>query len=188
MRPEFRRHAERAHAHAVFCHGVGDVVLEPARPHVERRREIQNMRIGGLLEIGNARLRTDEGAADVDAEHEIEALHRRGERAGERDRARIVDECIDAAERVGNAFRSSSDRGLVAHVELQRQRPATGGFDFLGDAVDGACQPGMGVGGLAGDHDVGAVARAAQRDLAADAAARTGDENRFSLQPRHLLS
>ena len=53
------------------------------------------------------------------------------------------------------------DGVVVAHVELQRQRAAAGGFHLRGDAVDGSGELRMRLDGLAGHHDVGAVARAA---------------------------
>src|SRR6185436_19351651 len=53
---ELARHAQYAHAHAVFRHGVRDVRREPARVHVERRREVENMRVLGALEMRQAGL------------------------------------------------------------------------------------------------------------------------------------
>ena len=83
--PELLRHAEHAHAHAVLRHRVRDVRREPLRLHAQRRRQIEDVRIASrlrrLLEIRQARLRADERAAHVDAEHQVEALHRRFERA-----------------------------------------------------------------------------------------------------------
>ncbi len=52
---EFRRHAQHAHAHAELRHRVGRVTAEPARRHVERRRQHQHMRIGRLLQIAECR-------------------------------------------------------------------------------------------------------------------------------------
>ena len=45
-----------------LAHRVGDVRREPARLHVERRREVEDVGVGGLLEMRNARLRAQEGA------------------------------------------------------------------------------------------------------------------------------
>ncbi|MOA44759.1 hypothetical protein D3C78_1670800 [compost metagenome] len=74
---------------------------------------------------------------------------------------------------------------LLAHVQLQRQCLAAGRFDFGGDAEDGAGQFRMRLGALRRDDDIGAVARRAQGDLAADAAAGAGDEQGLALQ-RHM--
>jgi hypothetical protein len=65
---------------------------------------------------------------------------------------------------------------LVADVDHARQRLAAGGLDLVGCGVDRAGQLGVRLGGLGGDDDVGAVARRAQRDGQADAAAGAGDE------------
>ena len=72
---ELRAHAQRAHRHAELRHRVGDVVLEPFGLHVERRRQIQDVRVGGLLQVRNARLGDQERAARVDLVHQVEALH-----------------------------------------------------------------------------------------------------------------
>ncbi len=101
-RAEFLGHPENAHAHPVLGHRVGDMVAEPFRVEVQRRRQRQDVRIAPgacrRVEVRQARLRTEERAADIDVEHQVETLHRRRERAGEADRARVVDEDVDAAE------------------------------------------------------------------------------------------
>ena len=79
-------------------------------------------------------------------------------------------------------FDGGDDVGFVADVDDQRQRLAAGLFDFLGGGVDRAGQFRIGIGGLGGNRDVGAVARGAQRDRQANAAARAGDEEGFSLR------
>jgi hypothetical protein len=58
-------------------------------------------------------------------------------------------------------------------------------LDLLGRRVDGARQLRVRLGGLGGDDDVRAVARRAQRDGEADAAAGAGDEQRASLERGH---
>jgi hypothetical protein len=40
-------HAQHAHAHAVFGDGVGHVLFEPASIEVQRRRDVENVRIFG---------------------------------------------------------------------------------------------------------------------------------------------
>ena len=125
---ELLGHPQHAHAHPVLRHRVGDVVPEPFRVEVERRGEREDVRIAPRgrrrLEMRQAGLRAEERAAHVDAEHQVEALHRRRGGAGEADRARVVDEDVDAAE----ALRGRLDRGLhrvfVADVAGDRQRVA----------------------------------------------------------------
>ena len=88
------------------------------------------------------------------------------------DRARVVDADVDAAE----ALDGLRDRGghllLVADVADDRQRLAARRLDRLGGGVDGALELRVRLGGLGDQRDVGAVARGAQRDREADAAAR----------------
>ena len=126
----------------------------------------------------DAGLSAQEGAARIDALHQIVALDRRLERAGQIDGARVVDEDIDAAEGLDGPGDRVIDLGLLADVDLERQRLAAGRLDLLGRAVNGAGQLGMRLDGLGGDRDVGAVARGAQRDGQADAAAEPPVMNR----------
>ena len=50
-------HAEDAHGHAVLGHGVGHVVAEPARVHVERRAQGQDGRGRAALQVRQGRSR-----------------------------------------------------------------------------------------------------------------------------------
>ncbi len=99
---ELLGHPQHAHAHAVLGDGIGDVILEPMRPQVQRWRQVQYVRVaagsGGAEQVWQARLRAQERAAHVDAEHQVEALHGSCQRAGEADRAGIVDQDVDAPE------------------------------------------------------------------------------------------
>jgi hypothetical protein len=104
------------------------------------------------------------------------------ERGGERYRARVVHQRVDSAERIHDALHGRRDRVGVAHVELKRERLAAGRLHFLRDAVDRALETRMGLGGLAGHDDPRSVARAAQSDLAPDAAACPRDEDRLALE------
>ena len=95
-------------------------------------------------QVRQAGLRAGEGAAHVDAEHQVEALHRRRQRAGQADRAGVVDQDVDAAEALDRRRDRRRHRGFVADVAEQRQRLAAGAFDLLGRRVDGARQLGIG--------------------------------------------
>jgi hypothetical protein len=74
------------------------------------------------------------GAAHVDAEHQVEALHRRGRRGRQADRAGVVDQDVDAAEALHRRLHRGGHGALVADVGLHRQRLAAGGLD-LGRAL-----------------------------------------------------
>ena len=56
------------------------------------------------------------------------------------------------------------DGVVVAHIQLDRQRPAAGGLDFFRGVVNGAGQARVRLVGFGGDHHIGAVAGSAQRD------------------------
>jgi len=128
-----------------------------------------------------AGLRAGISAAHVDAEHQVDALHRCVQRAGERDGAGVVDENIDAAKARGGFSHRFPDGRLVTDIALQGQGVTAGFFDLRRRRVDGAGEFRVGVDCLGRDRDVGAVARRAQRDGQADAA-RAADMN--SVLPR----
>src|SRR5260370_25628070 len=86
----------------------------------------------------DARLRARKGRVYVDGVHEIVALLRRRERAGEADGACVVDEDVDAAKRCHGLRHGRGDPSLVADVDGAWKRLATGSLDFLGARVDGA--------------------------------------------------
>ena len=102
----------------------------------------------------------------------------------ELDGAGIVDHDIDAAEIARGRVDRGFHRGLVAHVDGERQRLAAGLFDRGGGGVDGAFELGMRLDGLGGDGDIGAVGGGLERDRETDAARAAGDEQGLALQ-RH---
>ena len=88
------------------------------------------------------------------------------------DRAGVVDADVDAAEALdGLRDGAASTCVVVADVADDRQRAAAGRLDLLGRRVDRALELGVRLGGLRDQRDVRAVARGAQRDREADAAA-----------------
>ena len=97
----------------------------------------------------------------------------------------VVDADVDAAEGLGRLGDGGLHLLLVADVADQRQRAAAGLLDLGGGGVDRAFELGIGLGGLGGDGDVGAVARGALGDGEADAAAGAGDEQRLAFEGGH---
>ena len=140
------------------------------------------MRIGRLLQMRNAGLGDQEGAARIDLMHQVIALHLGLLGAGERNGAGIVDADIDAAEPLHTGVHGRRHLILEADVAGDGQRLAAGLLDPRAAAVwmvPGS--RGIGLGGLGGDGDIGAVARRPQRDGKADAPAGAGDEQAFCL-------
>src|SRR5712692_850114 len=121
---EFLGHAEDAQAHAVFGDGVGDMRPEPPRVQVERRRQRQDMRVGRALQMRQAGARAEISAAQIDADHQVEALHRRLERAGEADGRGVVDEDVDAAEALDRRLDRAHHLVFLADVGLAGKRLA----------------------------------------------------------------
>jgi hypothetical protein len=124
----------------------------------------------------DALLRDQEGAARVDLVHQVIALHRCGERAGEADGAGVVHQNVDATElrdRLGNGL---LDALLVADIAGEGQGLAAGFLDFLGCREDRAGQARIGLHGLRRDCNVGTVTRSTQRDGESDTPAAAGYE------------
>ena len=69
------------------------------------------------------------GAARVALVHQVELLHRRVERSGQRDGAGVVDDDVDAAEAAHGRVHGRLHGHLVAHVDHARQALAAGLFD-----------------------------------------------------------
>ena len=142
------------------------------------------LRIGlrALDQFRQAGLRAQVSAANVDAKHQVEALHRRGRRGRHADCAGVVDKNVDPAESLHRLRQRGLNARLFANVALHRQRPAARSLDLLRRAVDSAGQLGIGPGRLGRDHDVGAVGGGTQRNCQADAARRIGDEESPALE------
>ena len=139
----------------------------------------------GLLQMRDAVFRHHEGAAGVDAHHQVEALHVGCLRVGQADGAGIVDADIDAAE-FGDGLVDCRDHlRLVPDIAEHGQRLAAGGADLIGGGIDRALELRMRLGGFRGDRDVGAIARGPQRDRKPDAAAAAGDEQRLAFERCH---
>ena len=182
---QFGRQAEHAHAHTEFRHGVGGGMLKPFGFHVERWRQHKDVRVLGFLQVRNTIFRHHEGAARVDAHHQIEALHVGHLRVGQADGAGVVDANIDAAE-FGDGLVDGGDHlGLFADIAKDRQGLAASGADLFGSGVDGALEFRMRLRGLCGDRDVGAVPRRAQRDRKSNAPTAAGYEQRLAFEGRH---
>ena len=84
------------------------------------------MRVGGAQQVRQRVLRGQERAARVDLVHQVEALDRRVERAGQVDGRGVVDQHVDAAEALDRGLSPPPDLRLVTHVHGHRQRLAAG--------------------------------------------------------------
>lgn len=54
IRPEFFSHAQNAHGHSIFGHSVGHMVLEPNWVHIQRRTDVQDVRVLSNLQVWKA--------------------------------------------------------------------------------------------------------------------------------------
>ena len=105
-------------AHAEFCDGVGCVRREPFLLHVERRRQREDMRIRGTREMRDRVFRHHEGPARIDLMHQVEALHLGRLARRQADRARIVDDDVEASEGRDRLVERGLDGLLVTDVDL----------------------------------------------------------------------
>ena len=149
---------------------------EPLRLKVQRRRQRENVWIGGLFQIRDAGTGGDKGAAGIDLLDEIVAAHVDLLGRSEVDRRGIVDADVDAPEALGTALDRRGDTRLVPHIHDERQRLTASAFNRLRGAIDGTGQLRVRLRGLGGDRDAGTIARGAQGDGEPDAAAGAGYE------------
>ena len=149
---------------------------EPFRLHVERRRQHQDMRVRGLLQMRHAIFRHHEGAAGIDTHHQVEPLHVGCLRIGQADSAGIVDGDIDAAE-FGDGLVDRCDHLGFSRMSQITAMPAAGGADLVGGGVDRTLEFRMRLRRLRRDRDVGAV-RAARNAIASPMPRLPPDTNR----------
>ncbi len=178
-------HPQDAHAHSELGHGVGQVGAEPARRHVQWGREVEDVWIVGLEQMGQTRLGAEEGSARVDLLHQIVAFHRCLEGSGQADGAGVVDQNIDPAEALDGPGDALQNLRIDPNVHHQRKRVAASPLDLLGGGEDGAGQLGMRLGGLGSDCDVGPVLCGAQSDSEPDAPTGSRDEECFPAKRAH---
>ena len=111
-------------------------------------RQVEDVQVGGTPEMRNRFLRANERAANVHLVHEVEALHRRVERASQRNGGGVVDEDVDAAEMRSRLLDSSLHLRFVANVHGDRQGASWRLLDLLSRGVDDHRQLRMRLGGL----------------------------------------
>ena len=134
----FVGHPQYTQAHAVLGHGVGHVAAKPVGCHVQWRGQVEDVRVGGFLQMGQAQLAGHEGAATVDLMHQVVGLHGGGFGAGQGDGTGIVDQNVDAAKGVYGLVHGGLQLFLVANIPHAGQGCATRLADFLGRGIDGA--------------------------------------------------
>jgi hypothetical protein len=102
--------------------------------------------------------------------HQVEPLHIRLRHRCGLDRARIVDDDIERAERRRRLVERLFHRAFVADIDGERQGAAAGLFDLFGGGEDRAFKLGVRFDRFRGDGDIGAVTRGGERDRQSDAA------------------
>ena len=115
--------------------------------------------MGDLEQMRQAELRDEEGAAPIHRMHQVVALHRRVERAGQRNGRGIVDADVDAAELANRVRDGLLHLRLVADIAGERQRAAARFLDLGGRRMDRAFELRMRRDRLGGDGDIGPVSR-----------------------------
>src|SRR5690349_3924695 len=102
-------------------------------------------------------LRQQEAAPEVDLLHQVELLGGQCLRRLCADGARIVDADVDAAETLDGHVDRLVDVVLGADVADHGGGFSARGLDVCRGRVDGTGQPGVGLGGLCEEYDVGAL-------------------------------
>ena len=154
---------EHAEAHAVLGHGVGEVLGEPLGVEVERRREVQDVRVGRASQVGDGGLRAEEGAARVDR-------CMRSKRSVGVAQVPARKMALALLTRTSTRRRSATVRRPRAGpaprrgCRHERQGLAARRLDFCGGGVDGAGELGVGVSVLAATAML-APSRAARRAI-----------------------
>ena len=111
---------------------------------MQRRRDIEHMRVRRFQQVRQRLLRAHERGAHVDLVHQVETLHRRREGAGEADRRGVVDQNVDAAESLHRLVDGGLHLRLVAYVGRDLTRRPAASFDICRRRSDAAGQLGLG--------------------------------------------
>ena len=144
---------------------------EPLCVHVQRRREIQDVWVLGFQEMRNTNLRSHVRRADIDRVHQIKTLHRRFERAGEKDRARVIDQDVDAAKLGHGLIDCLEDLIFEPQIGHARQAVSASSIDLFDRREDRARKFRVRLGGFGNDRDVSSVGGSFQSDRLPDASA-----------------
>src|SRR5690606_4987062 len=114
---------------------VGEMRPEVVRTHRNRWRKREYVRISTIFEVRQTLSAAQEGSARVDAVHEVEALHRRLLGAGEGDRAGVVDQNIDARERIDCCRDCAGYLLLVPDVAFESKRVSSSLSDLFAGGI-----------------------------------------------------
>ena len=144
------------------------------------------MRITAFSEVRNGKLRANEGSARINLLDQIEALDLHIFDASRIDSTCVVDEDIDASERLHRFIDSCLDAFGVPDVALDWQSPPTCGLYLCGGRVDRTRQFRLLGHRLRCNGNVSAVFGAALGDLEADTARGPRDENGLSAKITRL--
>jgi hypothetical protein len=120
--------------------------------------------------------RAGEGAAGVDPHDQIEPLHLGLHHRSPVERPRVVHQEIDLPEPLERLRGRPLDRGVVPHVERDRQPPPPERLDLAHRLVNRPRQLRVGRHGLGRHHHVAPLCRQPQRQDLPDAPRGSGDE------------
>ena len=143
------------------------------------------MRVFRAFQVRQTGLGAQKNRPGVDLLHQVVALERGVGGRCQANGARIVDQCVDAAEGAHGRGDQGLYFGVVAHVYGNRQGLSARLFHFGRYRVDRAGQFWMRLVRLGRDHHIGAVGGQAQCDRTADASASARDDDRAFFERSH---
>ena len=124
-----------------------------------------------LHHVGQRVIAGDVRGARVDAHHEVEAFGWRLQNGLGPNGSGVIDQDVEPAEFRDSLFDEVADGVLVADIGGDGQCAAAQGVDGCGGLVDAAGEAFGGLFAFGGHHHIGALAREADGQVAADATA-----------------
>ena len=150
--------------------------LEPFRIEIQRWRDIQDVRIGGPLQMRDAQLRTQKRPPHVDALHQIKPLHFGVDSPGQLNRTGIVDQHVDPSERCDRLLDCRLHLLLKPNIGDTRQPASTRRFNLGDSCMHRARQLRMRDVGLGHHRHIGPLPSRPQRDRLPNPPAGSGDQ------------
>src|ERR1700692_3407886 len=129
-----------------------------------------------MEEVRQAGLCTYKRPSAIDSMHQVIPFNGCVKCASESNGAGIVHEDIDATEQPNGLGNCGFYAFLVANVHNKRERLAASRFNSGSRRINRALETRVRVGGLCGNHDVGAVACGCKANRESDAATTAGHE------------
>ena len=179
---ELLSHSQDTHWHAVFGNSVCDMVSEPSWAHVERRWDVENMRVLCLEKMRQTILGNHESSPDIDLMHQVILFHGLVNASNQVNSWGIIDEDIDPSECVYHLLDALLNTLFTSDITLERKGLSSFVFDLFGSCVNGPWKSWLRLDCLSKDGNIGSILGTSESDSQSNPPGSSSDDNSFSLK------